>query len=468
MGGRPSLSGRLRLLVGAVALVLVGVMALLGLAVASFRDDMNGREDLIPAGVDVAALSALVGDQLGAGAEPSARQEALVLIGRLDGELTGHPDLLAELAAVRTGLLVSQTTGTGTRLVASTDRLASSIAEATSRAADVAERSRQQLLRAIALAAGTAVALLVAGTVALRRWFVLPVRSLADDVGRIAEGEHDLALRSDGSRELAQLADSVARMRDRILSEHERVVRATEAVDQQAPAAAALRTLLEPRLAPAPPGLTIAGGLLPTEGELAGDWYDISERDGTAVLTVGDVCGHGVDAGVLAVRTKFALLDAVTLGMDPAAALQLAADRFGRDDTFVTVLVVEVDPVAGRCRYASAGHHPGLVFRPDGTTERLTRTGPLIGLAHGPRPNAEVAIGSGDVLVLYTDGVVEARGSDKVQLHADGLELLVREAILEGAEPDRIVELVMASVTARCGGRNPDDATLAVVRVDGG
>jgi serine phosphatase RsbU (regulator of sigma subunit) len=204
--------------------------------------------------------------------------------------------------------------------------------------------------------------------------------------------------------------------------------------------------------------------LLPAEGVLAGDWYDIASRDGELVVAIGDVCGHGVDAGVLAVRTKFALLDSIDLGLEPSAALDLAARRFGRDDTFVTALLAVIDVRSGRCRYASAGHNPALLLRADGHIDHLARTGPLIGLADGPRPTAEMAVGPGDLLVVYTDGVVEARDDGRQQLLVDGLE----ETLLEhrDAEPERITELVLAKVLAHCGGRCTDDATVVVVRVD--
>ncbi|HJR23885.1 MAG TPA: HAMP domain-containing protein, partial [Acidimicrobiales bacterium] len=361
--GRPgTLQRRLRLLVGGVGLILVVLLTTLSLAVAEFRDGVNRREDLIPATADASELSGLLIDQLtgldqarGAVVEAAdfrqARQRAAVLVGRLERELADRPSLAAELVALREGLLAWQAAVTSvalasgaapgaapeqdldaarkelTALVATADSLTASIAGAVEDVADDARTSRTVFLWTLAGAAVVCLVLLVLGAYALHMWVIVPVRRLSDDVSSVAEGAYDLPLERGSGRELDLLASSVVRMRDRILSERDRAVRAVEAMGQEAPAVVALRTLLAPREATPPPGIVAAGALLPAEGVLAGDWYDIAARDDEIVVAIGDVCGHGVDAGVLAVRTKFSLLDSIDLGLEPDAALELASRR---------------------------------------------------------------------------------------------------------------------------------------------
>lgn len=477
---RATLQRRLTLLVGGVGLVLAGVITGLGFTVADFRDHVNRRDDLIPAATDAAALSGTILDLLadldepgGAGDDRAtelrvARQRTSVLVGRLERELADHPLLAAEVETLRSELLGLQTAMASRALLTSlaeqADSLTAAIADTVAEVPDDAHDRWTAFQISVLLASGTALVLLVVGAVALRRWVVVPVKRLAADVAIVAEGDYDHELRADGAAELGQLAVSVSRMRDRFLAERHRAVSADEAVADEAPAVTALRTLLAAREADPPPGATVAGGLLPAEGVLAGDWYDVSTRDGELVVCVGDVCGHGVDAGVLAVRTKFALLDALDLGLTPTDALDHAARRFGRDDTFVTALVAVVDPRTGWCRYASAGHNPALVVRRDGTVDELPRTGPLIGLAAGDRPDVEARLEPGELFIAYTDGVVEARDEGGRQLLLAGL----RDAVLEHAtdEPDRIVDVVLAKVLAHCSGRCTDDATIVVVRRD--
>jgi sigma-B regulation protein RsbU (phosphoserine phosphatase) len=491
---RRTLTQRFYLLVGSAAAVLGAVILAVVVSAISFRDDANRREVLLPASADAVELSSLLVDQLdaltatppraaaGSVAERESRERVGVLVGRMERELANAPSLAQELDDLRADIAawelyvdanssatdpdsLDEATARLTDRVDRAEALSLSITDRIAEAAATAKSSRTLFLRAVGAAVALALVLLVVGTLALRRLVLIPVRHLSDDVAAVAQGDVDHDIRGEGSRELAELAQSVTRMRARILTEHEQTQRAIDAMDQQAPALAALRTLLGPREDTPRDELDVAGALLPAEGVLAGDWYDIIARPTGLVVAIGDVCGHGVEAGLLAVRTKFALLDAIDLGLHPAAALELAANRFGRDDTFATALVAEIDLRAGTCRYASAGHNPMLLLRADGTVEELERTGPLLGLANGPRPNVSVPLLAGDTLVLYTDGVVEARAEAGADLFESArlVSLLQRGA---GQSAAALAELVLAEVVAHCGGRCPDDATIAVVHVN--
>lgn len=328
-------------------------------------------------------------------------------------------------------------------------------------AADAERSSRLWLLRAATGAVALGGLVLWSSAVAMRRLVVSPLHRLATDVAEVAGGDFAHPIRGERSRELEELADSVDRMRSRILNERDHAQRAIDAMDQQAPALAALRTLLNPREDGGPAGIDVAGALVPADGVLAGDWYDIVARPNGVVVALGDICGHGVDAGLLAVRTKFALLDAIQLGLHPAAALELASSRFGTTETFATAVVAEIDLQAGVCRYASAGHTPILLMRRTGEVEELPRTGPLLGMAEGPRPNASVPVHPGDTIILYTDGVIEARPVGGEQFRIDRLLELARDR--QPADPARFSQTVLEAVVDHCGGRCPDDATIAVI-----
>lgn len=476
---RRTLTQRLYLTVGGVAATLVAAIVALVVAALSFQERVDERERLLPATADVTELTALITEQrTAADGLADARPHLDLLVGRLESALAHDPRLLTAVQALEGDLQGWELeVGGGTdnpvvraadravldRLISQAEELSAAVARRTADATDRADGSRAWFLRAVGASVALGAALLVVGTLALRRVVIHPVRRLSAQVARVADGAYHEPIGRDGSRELDELAESVGRMRDRVLSERDQAQRAIESVDQEAPAMAALRTLLEAREAPCPAQLDCAGALVPADGILAGDWYDITTRPNSVVVAVGDVCGHGVDAGLLAVRTKFALLDAIDLGLHPAAALELASSRFGRTDTFATALVAEFDLLAGTCRYASAGHNPMLVLRADGAIERLARTGPLIGMAQGPRPNASVALEPGDTVVLYTDGVVEARPHRGEQfLEERLLELLSTSS---GRTSGALAELVLSAVVSHCEGRCPDDATIVVAQV---
>ncbi len=160
----------------------------------------------------------------------------------------------------------------------------------------------------------------------------------------------------------------------------------------------------------------VDGRYLPaTRGvHVGGDWYDIVDLpDGTVAFAVGDIAGHGLQAAAAMGQVRSAWR-ALALSMTEPNAILTSLDRFagGVDGAFFsTILTLLLDPSGGDLRYASAGHPPALVIEPDGSTRFLEggRSVPL-GLPFDlPRPQAHERLGSGSILVVYTDGLVERR-----------------------------------------------------------
>jgi serine phosphatase RsbU (regulator of sigma subunit) len=151
---------------------------------------------------------------------------------------------------------------------------------------------------------------------------------------------------------------------------------------------------------------------------VGGDWYDVSHLSSDRfAVAVGDVVGHGLTAAVMMGRLRSAL-NALTLAdLGPAEALA-GLDRFAHQETDAaasTAVKVIVD--VGRCTltYSSAGHPPGVLVHPDGTTQLLDQgAGPALALPvdTGPRPTAVTDYLPGSRLLLYTDGLVEHRRED--------------------------------------------------------
>jgi hypothetical protein len=146
---------------------------------------------------------------------------------------------------------------------------------------------------------------------------------------------------------------------------------------------------------------------------VGGDWFDAFTRpDGTVVLTVGDVTGHGLDAAVIMAKLQNALHAYALEGHGPADALHLTHTVLSDwgSTLFASAVVVAIDLVAGRIRFASAGHLPILLAR-GGEAQFLERpNAPLLGIPFPVRvPEYEADIQPGDELLLYTDGLVERR-----------------------------------------------------------
>ncbi|GAC1306610.1 MAG: hypothetical protein NVSMB21_09550 [Vulcanimicrobiaceae bacterium] len=148
------------------------------------------------------------------------------------------------------------------------------------------------------------------------------------------------------------------------------------------------------------------------EALVGGDWYDaLRLRDGRVVITVGDVAGHGLSAAVTMQAVRQALRTVTHVYADPVTILD-AADRTLRTespDCIVTAFVGIYDPVEAELRYALAGHPPPFVRRADGRIETLESPALPLGLRE---PSADtghaLTVAAGDLIVLYTDGVIEA------------------------------------------------------------
>jgi len=296
----------------------------------------------------------------------------------------------------------------------------------------------------------------------LRRWVTQPITALSQRVRRVASGDLGQVIRSSGPPELIALGADVEAMRRRILAELDTAVKAVEALEQGEPLVVALRSELMGRAESLAPGWSVTSRFLPAEGVLAGDWFDLVELDGElVVLAMVDISGHGSTAGLLAFKIKQLLVPALRLGMDPGQALGWVSSQMGdTGDYFATCLVVELDLSTGSCRYANAGHPAGILARVGGQ-EELGPTGPLLGPLEATWLTRSTRILPGDSLVVYTDGLVEARSETGEEFGVDRLTALI--ASNHDRSTDEMADELMAAVRAFGRSRLPDDATLLVV-----
>ncbi|MFP3712301.1 PP2C family protein-serine/threonine phosphatase [Puerhibacterium sp. TATVAM-FAB25] len=149
--------------------------------------------------------------------------------------------------------------------------------------------------------------------------------------------------------------------------------------------------------------------------EVGGDWYDAFALDGTTVaVAVGDVVGHGLRAATEMGQLRTATQALAAPGLGPGATLGLV-DQFVRRrgvGLAATLVYAELDTTTGVLTYACAGHLPPLLVRHDGHVSYLWegRSAPLgVPALRGPRPEGVAQLAPGDVVLLYTDGVVERR-----------------------------------------------------------
>ncbi len=184
------------------------------------------------------------------------------------------------------------------------------------------------------------------------------------------------------------------------------------------------RSLLPSRL-PDVVGVSVAARYLPARDEVGGDWYDVIELPrGQLGVAIGDVVGHGIRAAALMGQIRTALRAYAFEGNGPGRTLELV-DRYVQglgDNAMATAAYAVLDTATGKLRYASAGHLPPIIVRPgSGHAIELTPAPPLGAFPYGSCPEHELSLDHGDMLLLYTDGLVER---PRVPLN-DGIDRLL-------------------------------------------
>lgn len=197
---------------------------------------------------------------------------------------------------------------------------------------------------------------------------------------------------------------------------------------------------------------------------VGGDFYDVFELEhGRLGIVIGDVSGKGVDAAALTMVTRNAIRAYAYEGASPARTLAKVNEmvlRMSDPSSFVTALFGVLDPARRDLVYCAAGHPPGLVRRRDGRLEATASSSPFLGAFDSLEFVDESALlGSGDILFLYTDGVLEARRGDRELF---GEERLF-EALSGASTPVRAVTEVFERLTAFAGGELSDDVALLAV-----
>lgn len=307
-------------------------------------------------------------------------------------------------------------------------------------------------------------ALVATGMIAwiIRRDVLRPVNSLVGSVRRVRSDDLDTPVPAVGPPELAELGAAVDEMRQRLWNQIVAVESAKQVLEDDATVLVQLSNELASRVGDFPAGWTVAAGLEPAEGIVAGDCYDVSLVSPTRIaLVVLDVSGHGASAGMTALMTMKILHGAIATNTPPGIAVAAVARDLADSDLFLTGFVATIDTETGECRYANAGHPPPLVWAADGTHRSLEPTGPLVGPMQVAWGTETVTIGHGGKLVVCTDGLLEARRADGAFFGDE--RLLDALAEVQGEEADAVKRRILETVREFTAARFRDDLTVAIL-----
>jgi sigma-B regulation protein RsbU (phosphoserine phosphatase) len=232
-------------------------------------------------------------------------------------------------------------------------------------------------------------------------------------------------------------------------------------------------SLLPPRL-PDVPGLQVAARYVAggTGAEVLGDFYDVfpSVR-GSWGMVVGDVCGKGVPAAKSTALARYTLRAEAHRETKPRlilAALNQALLEWLTDDLrFLTAIYATVRPTLGGAsvQISSGGHPLALVRRADGRVQAFGLPGTLLGLfPHPDLHDARKLLRAGDSMIMFSDGVTEARGRFDRDLYGDD-RLRGVIAGLGDMPAARIADAIQQAVRSFSGAQVSDDTVVLVLRV---
>jgi serine phosphatase RsbU (regulator of sigma subunit) len=255
---------------------------------------------------------------------------------------------------------------------------------------------------------------------------------------------------------------------DQLARRAARAITAAYLQEERVTLARTLRKSLLPAPLPEIAGVELGASYRPAQEatEIGGDFYDVTARpDGRWAVSIGDVCGKGVDAAVLTGQVRQSLRTAALVTDDPAATLRLVNQTLlgGDGTTFITAAfgVLEPDGSAVGIRLSSGGHPPPLLLR-GGHVSTVDVQGTLIGmLPSATFQTKTVTLRPGDVLLLYTDGAPEARGPDGM-LGVEAISDILADSANLSAQA--ITDRVMQFVVEHLHGWPHDDIALLAVR----
>lgn len=310
-------------------------------------------------------------------------------------------------------------------------------------------------------------------SVVLSRAFSRPIEVLEAGARELGRGNLQYRVQLATRDEFERLGRAFNSMADSIqdyMHELEGETKRRERLESELNIAAELQQALLPRHAPQVPGVEIVGWSRPAR-EVGGDFYDYLPLSGGKLgIAIGDATGKGLSAAMLITECWSAFKALAHDIQDPGELLRRTnnalCEQEGETGRFVTLFFMVLDPEKRTVRFAVAGHNPPLrCVNPEGPVE-LLRTGKGLPLGIWPDciyDEAEFTVQPGDTIVLYSDGITEARDAGGTLYGDDRFEALA--ASLCGESAQQVLNRVREDVETHTGAAPiADDMTLVTLR----
>lgn len=200
---------------------------------------------------------------------------------------------------------------------------------------------------------------------------------------------------------------------------------------------------------------------------LPGDFFTIKNASGAVILALGDICGKGLAAGMWTTHLVGLVATHAAATSEPesiVAGVNRDVCGMGSVVPLASLFLAKLDPLTGKLNYCSAGHPPALLLRANGKLELLSEGGLLLGVtSSAPYISGCVELEAGDVLLTYSDGVLESVNSADEEFGYARIEAQLRHAQTDSA--DAVLFSVLGAVQDFAATRPiVDDMSLVIVR----
>jgi len=306
------------------------------------------------------------------------------------------------------------------------------------------------------------------------QWLTRPIDQIIRGMERVGDGDLNYFLKSIPETEFNRIVTIFNRMTDSLktlMARHEKTVRESERVARELEIAAELQKMALPAGPPEVDGLDIAATSIPAK-EVGGDYFDfLALGPGKTGFVIADAAGKGFSGTLYMTNSRSVFRVISSEEKVPRAALSRTNDFISRDASsakglFITFLYSIYDERTRELTCANAGHYLPIIY--SGRTKKF-RTLSASGLPLGIYPDQEyqeetVKLAPEDVVVMYTDGVIEASNSRKDMFGLTRLMKLVEDSAHQSASA--ILEKVETDMRAFVGAEPPfDDMTLVIFKV---
>lgn len=285
------------------------------------------------------------------------------------------------------------------------------------------------------------------------------------------------------SREDKNLLDSVASQAGialdniRLAEKMAERMEAERRVEREMEIAREVQARLFPQKSPVMKTLEFMGGCIPARA-VGGDYYDFLElRGGRLALVLADIAGKGVSGALLMANLQASLRSQCAMDVDDLRHVLASVNRSFCENTgtasYATLFFADYEDSTRRLRYANCGHLPPLLLGASGslgdrtsqarTVQRLDATCTVVGLFEQWECEiAEVALAAGDTLVLYTDGITEARNADGEEFGESRLVDILQSSC--HLPVGSLLQVIVGAVRQFTAGEQQDDITLVIAR----